>query len=105
MGSQVRRRKRFVSKLYKAYLALTIAAQKEGGSRTTCIKRFGAFEVRLVELVASQKADALDLWIELYSHESQSSLDSCSCNDLDEAEPLLEHLICSARELNETSAT
>ena len=94
-----------MSKLYKAYLALAIAAQKEDGSRTTCIKRFGAFEVRLVELVASQKADALDLWIELYSHESQSSLDSCSCNDLDEAEPLLEHLICSARELNETSAT
>ena len=72
-----------MSKLYKAYLALTIAAQKEDGSRTTCIKRFG----------------------ELYSHESQSSLDSCSCNDLDEAEPLLEHLICSARELNETSPT
>ena len=94
-----------MSNLYKAYLALTIATQKEDGSRTTCIKRFGAFEVRLVELVTSQKADALDLWIELYSHESQSSLYSCSCNDLDEAEPLLEHLICSARELNETSAT
>ena len=94
-----------MSKLYKAYLALAIATQKEDGSRATSIRRFGPFEVRLVEFVTAQKADDADLWIELYSHESQSSLDSCLCSDLDEAEPLLEQLICSARELNETSAT
>jgi hypothetical protein len=91
-----------VNRLYNAYVALAVASRKESGSRTMPLARFRAREVRLVELPSSQKSDGLDLWIELYDHEIQSSLDSCRCPDLDEGEPLVEHLICRARDQNES---
>jgi hypothetical protein len=91
-----------VSRLHKAYVGLTFAAKNEDGTRTVPIKRFGTFEVRLVGFSTGRKTDSLDIWIELYSYDTQSSLDSCLCHDLDEAEPMLEHLISSARHLNES---
>jgi hypothetical protein len=38
-----------------------------------------------------------DLWIELYRCDTQSSIDSCLCRDLDEAENLGEYFISQAR--------
>jgi hypothetical protein len=84
----------FVSQLYKAYVGLAIAAANEDGSRTVSIRRFGTLEVRLVEFATRQQAD-------IYDYDTQSSLDSCLCHDLDEAEPILEHLFSSARHLTE----
>jgi hypothetical protein len=91
----------FVSQLYKAYVGLAIAAANEDGSRTVSIRRFGTLEVRLVEFATRQQADSLEIWFELYDYDTQSSLDSCLCHDLDEAEPMLEHLFSSARHLTE----
>jgi hypothetical protein len=90
-----------VCQLHKAYVGLAIAAADEDGSRTVSIKRFGVFEVRLVEFATRQRADSLAIWIELYDYDTQSSLDSCLCHDLEEAEPMLEHLLSSARYLTE----
>jgi hypothetical protein len=73
----------------------------EDGSRTVSIRRFGTLEVRLVEFATRQQADSLEIWFELYDYDTQSSLDSCLCHDLDEAEPMLEHLFSSARHLTE----
>jgi hypothetical protein len=89
----------FVSQLHKACVGLAIAAANEDGSRTVSIRRFNALEVRLVEFATRQPADSLDIWIELYDFDTQSSLDSCLCRDLDDAEPMLEHLLSSARHL------
>ena len=90
-----------MSQLYKAYVGLAIAAAKEDGSRTVSIRRFRALEVRLVEFATRQQADNVEIWIELYDYDTQSSLDSCLCHDLDEAEPMLTHLLTSARHLTE----
>ena len=91
-----------MSQLHQAYVGLAIASTNGDGFRTVSIRRFGAFEVRLVEFATRQEANKLDIWIELYDYDTQSSLDSCLCHDLDEAEPMLEHLISSARHLNES---
>src|SRR4029077_14247006 len=91
----------FVNKLHKAYVGLAIAAANEDGSRTISIRRCGALEVRLVEFATRQQADSLEICIELFDYDTQSSLDSCLCHDLDEAEPMLEHLFSSARHLTE----
>jgi hypothetical protein len=45
----------------------------------------------LTEFATRQQADNLEIWFELYDYDTQSSLDSCLCHDLDEAEPMLEH--------------
>ena len=90
-----------MSQLHKAYVGLAIAAADEDGSRTVSIRRFRALEVRLVEFATRQRADSLEIWIELFDYDTQSSLDSCLCHDLDEAEPMLERLLSSARHLTE----
>jgi hypothetical protein len=91
----------FVSQLHKAYVGLAIAAANEDGSRTVSLRRFSALEVRLVEFATRHQADNVEIWIELYDYDTRSSLDSCLCHDLDEAEPMLEHLLSSARHLSE----
>ena len=87
-----------MDRLYESYISLKLTPISESGSRTIPIARFGAFEVRLVEFADSDQGDSLDLWIELYRYDTQSSIDSCLCRDLDEVEKLGEYLISQARD-------
>ena len=91
-----------MSGLCRAYLALSLASEPEDGSRAMPLARFGAFEVRLIELAGRRMAEDSDFWIELYRHDIQSSLDSCRCRDLDEAEPIAEYLVACAKGLYES---
>lgn len=86
-----------MNRLYSAYLGLLLAPPSGDGSRTVSLARFGTFEVRLIELADRGMAD---FWIELYCHYTRSSLDSCKCRELDDAEPIADHLIFCARQLN-----
>ena len=90
-----------MSQLYKAYVGLAVAGANEDGSRTVSVRRFGGLEVRLGEFTTRQEANSLDIWLELYDYDIHSSLDSCVCHDLDEAEPMLEYLLSCARRLTE----
>jgi hypothetical protein len=89
--------RRAVSQLYKAYCNINFATQSADGSRAMPIKRIGPVEVRLVEFAGSGKEDDPEVWLELYRHDTDSSIDSYLCDDLDEAEPVLEYLISSAQ--------
>jgi hypothetical protein len=91
-----------MSRLCRAYLALSLAGETEDGSRTMPLARFGAFEVRLIELAGRRMTEESDFWIELYRHDIQSSLDSCRCQDIDEAEPIAEYLVACAKGLYES---
>jgi hypothetical protein len=91
-----------MSRLCRAYLALSLAGETEDGSRTMPLARFGAFEVRLIELAGRRMTEESDFWIELYRHDIQSSLDSCQCQDLDEAEHIAEYLVACAKGLYES---
>jgi hypothetical protein len=97
-----RENKLHMDRLYKSYIGLGLAPQNESGSRTIPVAHFGTFEVRLIEFADRNRRDSLDLWIELYRHDTQSSIDSCRCMDLDEAEDLGEYLISQARKLCES---
>jgi hypothetical protein len=87
-----------MDRLYKSYISLKLAPKSESGSRTITIARFGAFEVRFIEFADSDQRDSLDLWIELYRHDTQSSIDSCLCRDLDEVEDLGAYFISQAKD-------
>ena len=100
-GNGALREKVFVNRLYRAYLTLALIPKNEDGSRTVPIARLGSFEVRIVEFINSETCDGLDIWLELYNHSNQSSLDSCRCRDFDQAEVFAEDLICCARHLND----
>jgi hypothetical protein len=85
-----------MDRLYRSYISLKLTPNSESGSRTIPIARFGAFEVRLVEFADSDRLDSLDLWMELYHYDTQSSIDSCLCRDLDDAENLGGYFISQA---------
>jgi hypothetical protein len=42
-------------------------------------------------------------WLELYCHMTRSSLDSCRCDDLDDAEVAADHLVSRAKQLYDDS--
>ena len=92
-----------LDRLYKLYVGLCLTPRSESGSRTISVTHFGTFEVRLIEFVNCNRHGSSDLWIELYRHDTQSSVDSCLCRDLDEVENLGEDLISQARELYQTN--
>jgi hypothetical protein len=93
---------RHMDRLYKSYVGLGLTPRNESGSRTISVTHFGTFEVRLIEFVDCNRLGSLDLWIELYCRDTQSSLDSCVCRDLHEFENLGEYLISQAKNLYET---
>jgi hypothetical protein len=73
----------------------------KNGERAVSLARFGDYDVRLVEL--SQTSCAPPLWMELYAHDTGSTIDSCSCHEFEEAAAAAEHLISQAKCLNESS--
>jgi hypothetical protein len=86
-----------------AYLSLFLVRPGADQSKTASLARFGAYEVRLIEFTVEQSEDGPMLWVELYAHDTRSSLDSFRCDDLDEAVTGADELVARARALHERS--
>jgi hypothetical protein len=89
-----------MGRLNRAYVSLLLAPESTDGSRTVPLARYGAYEVRLVEFPHGPGAESSSLWLRLYDRDVRSSLDSRRCDDLDDAETLVEHLLSRARQLH-----
>jgi hypothetical protein len=68
--------------------------------KTATLDRYGAHEVRLLEFSQNRQAGDCVFWLELYCHLAKSSLDSCRCDSLDDAETAADHLISNAKRLH-----
>lgn len=88
--------------LRRAYIGLMFAPEAQDGSRAIRLCRYGAFEVRLVELPNDDPFAPAPLWIELYRHDIRQPLDSRRCDDLDDAEAVAENFIARAKELDQS---
>jgi hypothetical protein len=93
-----------LGRLNQGYISLLLAPKNTDGSCTVSLARYGAYEVRLVELAHDADSDGSSLWLRLYDRESRSSLDNHRCDDLDHAEILVEHLLSRAMRLHKTHA-
>ncbi len=99
-----------MSWLHRAYVGLLFAPAGKDGVRTVVLARHGAFEVRLREFGSDRECaprcgdDGSTLWIELYRRDTRSSLNRCSCDDLDEAESVAEQLVSTAQALHRSEA-
>ena len=89
-----------MSRLHEAYAALMFAVEGSDGARIFSLARYGAFEARIVESRECRAPDGPLFWIELYRHDTQTVLESCRCDDLDEPGLDVERLISRARELH-----
>jgi hypothetical protein len=90
-------------RLLRAYLALFLVPANDDGTRCVPLARFGAYEVRLLELVDDAAKRLPPLWIELYAHDAASALDSCGLHELEDAVTAVDRLVARACELHARS--
>lgn len=81
------------------HISLLLAPKNPDGSCIVSLARYGAYEVRLVELAQGHDDDS-SLWLRLYDRDSRASLDDRHCDDLAHAEILVEHLLSRAMQLH-----
>ena len=92
------------ARLVRAYLTLFLVPWVDD-ARAVRLARFGSYEVRLVEFARDSSAESFPLWLELYAHDIQTSLDSCGCDAFDDAVSVADDLIARARELDRSKRT
>jgi hypothetical protein len=81
-------------------LPATIRRREEPGSKSVSVARYGAYEVRLLQVVQGSSADPFIFWIELFDHKRRISLDSGSAKNLEKALGVAEELISHAEQLS-----
>ncbi|WP_404295375.1 hypothetical protein ACD578_28085 (plasmid) [Microvirga sp. RSM25] len=83
-----------------AYVQLAAMPDQVNGTRTATLANFGSVEVRLTELTQpGYKSRCIPpFWLEVHSHATGTTLDSCGCFEFDESElTTAVGLICEAR--------
>ena len=88
------------TRVTESYASLFLTSGHNDGSRHAAIARFGAFEIRLLELPSVNSREEASLWVELYDRDLRLSVDSCKCSDLDEAIDATHLLMILAKRLN-----
>ncbi|PVE22697.1 hypothetical protein DC522_19940 [Microvirga sp. KLBC 81] len=74
-------------RIIRAYVQLVFTASDAAGFRTIVVARFGSLDVRLTEIPCENEADGRPLfWLEIYSHATGATVDSCGCSEFDEPE-------------------
>lgn len=77
----------------RAYIKLLCIPEGERGARMVSLGSVGNYEIRLLEPSQTNTADAPLFFMELFDHDSQSSVDSCVCHDIEEAVATFEYFI------------
>src|SRR5260221_14765456 len=91
------------SKLHviQAYIKLLCLPDTEPGGRMISLDRIGSYEIRMFEPSQPGSDNGLLFWIELFDHDSRSSIDSCSCYEIEEAARVCESFILQAQRPDE----
>ncbi|QRM32651.1 hypothetical protein [Microvirga sp. VF16] len=85
-----------------AYVQLAAMPDQASGARTATVANFGSVEVRLTELTQPEVNPRCipPFWLEVYSHATDTVLDSCGCFEFDEPELITAaDLICDAKRI------
>jgi hypothetical protein len=77
-------------RIMRSYVQIIFQAQDGNRIRTVPVGQFGAFEVRLTELPRDERLSNLPpLWLEVFSSDDQSSIDSLGVFEFNAAEMTL----------------
>jgi hypothetical protein len=83
--------------LISACTRLFLLPERLDGLRHTIVASFGTYEVRLADVPTPRATPEVPpIWLELYDHLAERSVDSAGCWDLDEAETALKALNAEA---------
>ena len=90
-------------RISQAYLKLLSIPESADGARTVSLERIGNHEIRMFESAASDSTEGPLFWMELFNLDRQASVDSCSCDGIEEAAIAFEGFVAQAREPDEPS--
>ena len=76
----------------QAYIALLGIAGSSFPPKMVSVTRIGEYEVRMFSGLPTECGDA-PLWMELFDHAGQVSLDSCSFREIDDAVSAFDELV------------
>jgi hypothetical protein len=93
------------SRITTAYVQLALSSLQPDGMRSVALATFGHLDLRLVELVPPRPADEPLFWLELYDNDTGAVIDSCGCDELQEATEAAQQLILQAQSLTSTVPT
>jgi hypothetical protein len=88
-------------RIAKAYLSLPSAPIGEYGERMISLEQIGNLEIRLVDFAPEGNADSPLVWLELFDHDTKSTVDSCQCHTIEDAMARFADLVLQARGASE----
>jgi len=103
-GTTLTKRNGSSGHLSNACVGLALMPESGDGSKTVTLKRYGDHEVRLIDFSQGRSSADCLFWLELYCHTTRSSLDSCRCDDLDNAEAAADDFVSRAKQLYDGTA-
>jgi hypothetical protein len=99
------RRRSIEALVLQAYLQLVRVPWNEVGSRCTSLAKYGNYEVLLLERMSADADHFPHLWVELYAHDLQASIDGSGCDDIEAAAIAAEQIMSQARQMAEGKKT
>jgi len=88
------------ARLVQAHIELQVTPNVENDLKSVSLRRYGAYDVRLVESAHTSDSSTFEFWLELFDHHRKISLDSGGANDLERAVAIAEALVAHAEELS-----
>jgi hypothetical protein len=88
------------AKLIEAHAKLQLATQRGDASKAATLVRLGSFEVRLVQPLSISPASSVRIWLELFDHDRQLSIDSVGERLIEDAVIAAEEFIAGASKLS-----
>jgi hypothetical protein len=84
-------------RITQAYIKLLGIPQNAQGARMISLERVGDHEVLMFDVSPDGASDAPLFWLELFDHETKSSIDSCSCTEIAQAVTAFDDFISLAK--------
>ena len=84
-------------RISQAYIKLLGLPQNAQGARTISLERIGNHEILMFDVSPDGATDAPLFWLELFDHETKSSVDSCSCTEIAQAAAVFDDFVSLAK--------
>jgi hypothetical protein len=85
-------------RITRAYLRLLCIPENASGVRMVLLEQIGDYEIRMFEAGPADSVDGPLFWMELFDHNEQSSVDSCSCYEIEQAVTVFDGFVSQARQ-------
>ena len=91
-------------RIAQAYLNL-LCIPEGSSNASVSLAWIGSCEIRIFEGPQANTNGMPLFWLELFDHRAKTSVDTFSCNEIEDAAVVFEDFIAQANDLNETSGS